>query len=102
MKEEAVRWYLELGGEIVAHIADADEYDFPWTYGTLIDSPKFERFRTYHTDPDEWPDDNLEFDTLIGEIRDRGGFVLRDLQSGEVHPGIRLHHRGNSVWFRIG
>jgi hypothetical protein len=39
-----VRWHLALGDKIVARI-DADEYAFPFTYGVLVDSPAFDRFR---------------------------------------------------------
>jgi hypothetical protein len=76
---EAIRWHLELAGEVVAPIADAGDYDFPWTYGTLVSSPEFERFRPYFTDPDEWPDDDPAFEALYGEVQSRGGFILHDL-----------------------
>jgi hypothetical protein len=99
---EAVRWHLELGDEVIAQIADADDYDFPWTYGVLVNSPAFERFRPYFTDSEDWPDDDPAIEALCGEVQDRGGFVLRDHQTGESHPGIGLNQRGDSVWFRIG
>ena len=42
-----VRWQLELGNEVVARI-DADEYDFPFTYGLLVDSPTLSGFDVLH------------------------------------------------------
>lgn len=98
---QSVRWHLELGNEVVARVADAGEYDFPWTHGRLVESPGFERFRVYFTDPNEWPDDPA-LESLCGEVHSHGGFTLRDFQTGVVYPGIRLNHSGEAVWFRIG
>jgi hypothetical protein len=99
---ETVRWHLELGGDVIARIADAHDYEFPWTYGTLVNSPEFERFRPYFTDPDDWLDDDQAIEALCGEVHSSGGFVLRDFQTGQVHPNFRLNQREESVWFRIG
>ena len=97
-----VRYHLELGGEVVALI-EADMYEFPWTYGRLVNSPAFERFRRYFTDDNDWPEDDPELDALCGEVHDRGWFVLRDVSSGVVYPGVLLHHDGRDVvWFRHG
>jgi hypothetical protein len=49
-----MRWQLELDKEVIARI-DVDEFDFPFTYGQLVDSPLFERFRRYFSDPDQSP-----------------------------------------------
>src|SRR4051812_3195054 len=99
---EVVRWHLELDGKTVARIADAGEYDFPWTYGRLVDSPEFERYRAYFSDPDDWRDDDPEIEALCGEVQAQGGFVLRDFQTGLVYQGVRLNQSGDAVWFRIG
>jgi hypothetical protein len=99
---EAVRWHLALGGEVVARLADDGEYDFPWTYARLVDSPQFERFRPYSTDEEDWRDDDPSIEALCAEAQARGGFALRDLQTGAVHEGLRVNQRGESVWFRIG
>jgi hypothetical protein len=97
-----VRWELELGGEVIARI-DANEYEFPFTYGCLVESPEFERFRPYFADPDAWPDDDKEFEALCGEIVARGGFLLREVASGVTYRGVCLNHDdGNVVWFRHG
>jgi hypothetical protein len=97
-----VRWQLELGGEVVARV-DADEYDFPFTYGRLVESPAFERFRRYFTDPNDWPDDDPGLEALCGEVRARGGFVLRELAAGMAYRGVCLSHDGGEVvWFRHG
>jgi hypothetical protein len=93
---------LELGGEVVAGIVDTGEYDFPWTYGTLVESPEFERFRLYFSDPEDWPDDDPTIEALCGEVQSRGGFVLRDSLTGRSHQGVTLNLRGELVWFRIG
>jgi hypothetical protein len=99
---EPVRWQLELAGEVVACI-NADEYEFPWTYGRLVDSPGFERFRRYFTDPEDWPDDDPELEALCREVQDGGGFVLRDLSTGMTYRGVCLNHDGGQVvWFRHG
>jgi hypothetical protein len=97
-----VRWHLELGGEVIACIADARDYDFPWTCGTRVRSPAFVRFRPYFTCPDDWPDDDPVVDALCGEVQSRGGFGLGDLTTGQVSPGIRINQRGESAWFRVG
>jgi hypothetical protein len=99
---EPIRWHLELGGEVIARIADADDYDFPWTYGRLVDSPGFERFRLFFSDTDDWPEDDAELEAICGEVQNRGGFVLRDLKTGEVHENLSFNHKGEYVWFRIG
>lgn len=99
---EVVRWQLELGTEIIARI-DADEYDFPFTYGQLVDSPEFERFRRYFTDDNDWLEEDQELEALCGEVLDRGGFVLREVPSGVVYQGVCLNHNGRQVvWFRHG
>ncbi len=97
-----VRYQLELGGEVIARI-NAGERDFPWTYGRLVDSPAFERFRRFFTDEADWPDDDPELDALCSDVQSRGGFVLQDMSSGVAYQGVRLNHDGgNSVWFRHG
>ena len=97
-----VRWQLELGGEVVAQI-DATEFDFPFTYGRLMDSPGFDRFRPYFADDTDWPDDDPEFEALCGEVQNRGGFVLRELPAGAVYRSVCLNHDGKyGVWFRHG
>lgn len=97
-----IRWHLELGGEVVARIADANTYEYPWTYGTLVDSPEFERFRPYFTDPEGWADDDPAMEALCGEVQHRGWFVLRDLKTGELHRGFLFNQDEELVWFRIG
>ncbi|MCC7423873.1 MAG: hypothetical protein IT428_26715 [Planctomycetaceae bacterium] len=100
--EVAVRWQLELGDMVIARI-DADSYSFPFTYGRMVGSPAFERFRLYFSDPDNWPDDDPQFEALCREIRDRGRFVLREMTSGIAYRGVCLNHDGRDVvWFRHG
>jgi hypothetical protein len=97
-----VRWHLELGDEVVARI-DADEFSFPFTYGRLVNSPQFERFRQYFTDPNDWPDDDDALEKLCSEVQSHGRFVLRDTSSGIVYEGVCLNHDGTDVvWFRHG
>jgi hypothetical protein len=97
-----VRWHLELGDEVIARIADAREYEFPWTYGVVVDSPEFERFRSYFTDPDKWLDDDPVMETMCAEVQSRGGFLLRDFQTGLVHQPVTINQNSSYVWFRIG
>ena len=93
-------WQLELGHEVIAEILN-DGTDFPWTYGKLIDPSKFDRFRCYFSDDDTWPETS-EFDALLDEIRAKGGFILKNLRTGESFGSIRLNQEGQSVWFRHG
>lgn len=99
---EAVRWHLELGGEVIARIADVGEYEFPWTYGVVVESPEFERFRPYFTDPETWPDDDPNMEALCREVDSRRGFLLRDFQTGVEHQPVTLNQNSTYVWFRIG
>ena len=100
MASETASWQLELGGEIVARLT-GDEVDFPWTYATLIDAATFDRFRRYFSDEETWPD-TPQFDALLAEVQAKGGFVLRNLRTGESFGSVRLHQEGNTVWFRYG
>jgi len=99
---DVIRWHLELGGEVIARISDAREYEFPWTYGVVVASPQFERFRPYFTDPDTWPDDDPAMNALCDEVASRGGFLLRDFQTGVVHQPVTFNQNSAYVWFRIG
>jgi hypothetical protein len=97
-----VRYQLELGGEVVARI-DVLGHEFPFTYGRLVDSPAFERFRRYFTDDNDWAEDDPEIEALCGEIQDCGGFLLREMLSGVFYRGVCLNHDGSEgVWFRHG
>ena len=97
----ARRWRLELGDEVVA-VIDCDFYEFPWTYGELVDSSRFERFRLYFSNSDAWPEHDAELEKLLGEIKSRGGFSIRDMSSGTAYRSPGLHHDGSLVWFRHG
>ena len=64
----SVRWQLKFGEHVIANIENAHASDWPWTYGTLVDSPQFETFRKYFTDWDLNDDDDPEIDGgLIGD-----------------------------------
>lgn len=95
------QWQLELGGEVIARI-DTDSYEFPWTYGNLVNSPQFERFRLYFTDPDDWADDDEALETLCGDVEARGGFVIRELATNTVYRSVTLNQDRDVVWFRFG
>jgi hypothetical protein len=99
MARDLIRWHLELGGEVIARI-DAEDYDFPWIYGRLVDSPAFERFRVYFADEDSWPE-TPKFDALIAEIRAKGRFVLREVPTDLSYRSFRLNQEGEVVWFRF-
>ena len=87
---------------MIARIADASEYEFPWTYGVVVESPQFEQYRPYFTDPETWPEDDPAVESLCGEVHSRGGFLLRDFQSGLVHQPVTLNQNREYFWFRIG
>ena len=91
-------WQLELGNERIAKLVE-ETFEFPWTYARMIDSPAFERFRLYFSDDEAWPDTS-EFADLCGEIRSKGGFVLRNLITNGTYRTVTLNHDGELVWFR--
>jgi hypothetical protein len=91
-------WHLYLGDELIAQIR-SEATDFPWTYGKLINAPKFEKFRTYFSDEDFWPE-TPEFDDLIEEIHHRGKFSITNTQTDERFDNLRLNQDGDDVWFR--
>jgi hypothetical protein len=99
---EAIRWHLELGDEVIARIADAHEYEFPWTYGVVVPSSEFERFRQYFTDSETWPEDDPAIEALCAEVNSRGGFRLRDLETGRAYESVTLNQNSEYVWFRFG
>jgi hypothetical protein len=98
--EDATDWQLELAGETVARVVE-DGFDFPWTYAKLGDDARFDRFRTFFSDEDAWPD-TPDFDLLLKEIHSKGGFVLRDVRTGQSFRSFRLNQEGGVVWFRTG
>jgi len=97
----SVRWQLRFGDEIIANIKDAHASDWPWTYGTLVDSPQFEKFRKYFTDWDLVDDDDPEIDELIMTIESMGTITLHDNQTGRIYTKPVFNHNGESVWFRL-
>ncbi|HWV11405.1 MAG TPA: hypothetical protein VN156_17790 [Pseudomonas sp.] len=92
------RWYLTLGDTLIATI-QGDGHDFPWTLGTLIESPEFERYRVYFSDDEHWPDTQA-FEDLCEEIHHQGRFVLVNVETGERFHNLTLNHDGDAVWFR--
>lgn len=98
---DVVRWQLKFGDRVIASIADANFTDWPWTYGRLIDSPMFEKYRKYFTDSELWDDDDPEIDALIEEIRSIGEITLHDAKTGRVYSNPTFNHDGESVWFRL-
>jgi hypothetical protein len=93
-----IDWHLYLGDELIAELR-SETIDFPWTFGKLINSSKFERFRTYFSDEDYWPE-TQEFDDLIKEIHHRGKFSIANIQTGERFHNLRFNQDGDDVWFR--
>lgn len=98
MNTQATIWHLKLGKETVATVR-SNSFDFPWTYGELYDSPQFERFRTYFSDDELWPDTE-DFEDLCSEIRDRGRFYIFNSDTGESFRNVTFNQDGNVVWFR--
>jgi hypothetical protein len=96
---DIIRWQLELGDEVIGQIIDEHAYEFPWAIGRLVDDSKFERFRGYlnfdYNDEDRvWSESLEEFSE---EIKARGGFILRDLETGMVESDIILYDYGNNL-----
>jgi hypothetical protein len=93
------RFSLEIGGEIIA-VIKVDGIDFPWTYGHLVNTSKFERFRPYFTDATSWPEEDSDLDALCAEVRAKGGFILNCLETGERFTNVFLNRDDDVVWFR--
>jgi hypothetical protein len=93
-----VEWHLLLGSALVATIQTTD-VDFPWTYGDLVDSARFHKYRVYFSDEDDWPETD-EFASLCSEIRDSGSFSLLNTATQQTFRSFRLNHEANIVWFQ--
>jgi hypothetical protein len=65
-------WELGLGHEVLCTFREIG-YETPWTYGELHDPAKLHRFREYFGPDDACPE-TPEFDALLAEISDKGGF----------------------------
>ena len=98
MQEQTTFWHLMLGDAMVASI-QCDSAEFPWTYGKLVESPEFEKFRVFFSDEDSWPE-TLEFEELCNEIHARGKFSLLNTATEVSYRSFRLNHDGNVIWFR--
>ncbi|WP_262027180.1 hypothetical protein [Microvirga sp. Mcv34] len=77
-----------------------DGIDYPWTYATLLDATKFERFRPYFIDTESSLDEDVELESLCSEVQTKGGFRLRCLATNEVFIDLVMNQEGNIVWFR--
>jgi hypothetical protein len=93
-------WQLELGNEIIAKLAEEESNDWPWINARLLDSVNFERFRVFFSDEDAWPE-TQEFEDLCAEIRIKGNFVMRNMETNTSYKNLRLNHDGDFVWFRV-
>jgi hypothetical protein len=98
---ERIRWRLRFGDTLIAEIADADCTDWPWTYGRLVDSSTFDRFRKYFTDWDLSDDEDPEIDELIDEIQSMGPITLIDEETNRTYDNPTINQNGNSIWFRL-
>jgi hypothetical protein len=87
---------LELGGEVIAEIA-IEGMNYPWTYGRILDSRKFERFRVYFSQ--SWPENDPAFSKLRSEVEAKGDFRLRSLATNRRFT-VFLNQDGDIVWFR--
>jgi hypothetical protein len=97
-----IRWQLRFGDHVIANVEDAHAVDWPWTYGTLVDSPQFERFRKYFTPWDlDDDDDDPEIDELIEIIKKMGEITLHDNKTNRTYTNPVFNHSGESVWFRL-
>jgi hypothetical protein len=92
-------WHLELGDEVIAKL-QLRSYEFPWIDADIVDSPKFERYRSYFSDFEDWPE-TPEFEALKAEIEAKGDFRLRDQDTGKVEERVTLYENGDSVTFRF-
>ena len=96
-----IRWELRFGEHVIAKIADAQSADWPWTYGTLVNSPEFEMYREYFTDSEMWDDNDVELDQLISTIESMGEISLHDLKTERTYNNPTFNQNGDSVWFRL-
>jgi hypothetical protein len=93
-------WHLELGDEVIAKL-QYRSCEFPWIDADIVDSPKFERYRSYFSDFEDWPE-TPEFDDLRAEIKAKGDFRLCDQDTGKVEKGVTLYENGDFATFRFG
>jgi hypothetical protein len=92
-------WELGLGDTVFARIRETG-YEFPWTYGELLEAEAFERYRAYFEPEDTWPE-TAAFEALLDAVIAVGGFWLRDTTTGEKIERVTLNHDGGiGVWFR--
>jgi hypothetical protein len=92
-------WHLELGDEVIAKL-QYRSCEFPWIDADIVDSPKFERYRSYFSDFEDWPE-TQEFDDLRAEIEAKGDFRLCDQDTGKVKDMVTLYENGDFVTFRF-
>ena len=101
MNERRILWRLRFGDTLIAEIADADYADWPWTYGRLVDSSTFDRFRKYFTDWDLSDDEDPEIDELIDEIHSMGPITLMDEETNLKYDDPTINQDGYWIWFRL-
>jgi hypothetical protein len=92
-------WQLELGDEVIAKL-QLRSYEFPWIDADIVDSSKFERYRSYFSEFEDWQE-TPEFDDLQAEIEAKGDFRLRDIDTGTVENGVTMYENGDFVTFRF-
>jgi hypothetical protein len=92
-------WHLELGDEVIAKL-QLRSYEFPWIDAEIVDASKFERYRSYFSDIEDWPE-TPESDDLRAEIEAKGYFQLRDVDNGAVESRITMYENSDFVTFRF-
>jgi hypothetical protein len=92
-------WHLELGDEVIAKL-QYQSCEFPWIDAEIVDASKFDRYRSYFSDIEDWPE-TPEFENLRAEIEAKGYFRLRDVETGNVEDMITLYDGGDFVTFRF-
>jgi hypothetical protein len=95
----AKTWHLEFGDEVIAKL-QLQSYEFPWIHATIVDSAKFERYRSYFSEIEGWSE-TPEFEALWAEIEAKGNFRLRDPDTGKVEEGVTLYASDDFATFRF-
>jgi hypothetical protein len=95
----AKTWHLEFGDEVIAKL-QLQSYEFPWIHATIVDSAKFERYRSYFSEIEGWSE-TPEFEALLTEIEAKGNFRLRDPDTGKVEEGVTLYASDDFATFRF-
>jgi len=98
---QETHWQLLLGKEVVANI-NAYVGNSATMYGELERSPQFDRYRIYFIPQEQLYDHDPSYDRIAREAKAKGGFRLKDTETGEVFWCVSFVADGRNVHFECG